>query len=66
MLQKPNLTIVVFVTLKIKVMAPKQIGLLGGLWGSFIPSINLIAVNSLSYRTEMGVFGQTDAQQAIT
>ena len=43
MLQKLNLT---FVTcdLQIKVTTPKQTGFLRGLWGSHIPSFNLIAV----------------------
>ena len=61
MLQKPNLT---FVTLKIKVMIPEQIGFLGGLWGSDVPSTDLTAENLLSYRVEMGqgVLGQTGGQ----
>ena len=36
----PNLSL----TLKIKVMMPKAIGILRHLWASYIPSFNLIAV----------------------
>ena len=43
MLWKPNLTFVISVTLKIKVMTT-QVGFLRGLWGSYILSFNLIAV----------------------
>ncbi len=44
MLPKPNLTFVTSVTLKIKVITPKQLGFLRGLWISYIQSINMIAV----------------------
>ena len=44
MLQKLNLTFVTPVTLKIKVTTPIQIGFFRGLWGSYIPGLNLIAV----------------------
>ena len=38
-----------FVTLKIKVTTPKEIGFLRGLWGSDIPGLKLMAVKLLSY-----------------
>ena len=47
MLQKTNLTFVTSVTLKTKVTTQKQIAFLRGLWGSYIPGFNLIAVQLL-------------------
>ena len=44
MLQKLNLTFVTTVTLKIKVMIPKQSYFLRTLWGLYMPCFNLIAV----------------------
>ena len=44
MLQKPNLTVVISVTLKIELLAPKWIGILRDHWGRYILSFNLIDV----------------------
>ena len=62
MLWKLNLTFVRSVTLKIKVTTPKQIGFLGGLWGSCIPGLKLIAVRLFEFLRGNGVFGQTDRE----
>ena len=57
-----NLTFVTSVTLKIKVATPKQISFLWGLWRSYIPGFELIAVNLFKLSHGIGVFGQTDGQ----
>ena len=44
MLGIQNLTFMTSVTLKIKATAPKGIGFLGILWGSYTQRINMIAV----------------------
>ncbi len=56
------------VTMKIKVTAPKQIGFLRGLWKSYIPGFNLVAVKYFFYHEEKHVFAQTDqpTDSAIT
>ena len=58
MSQKTNLT---FVTLTIKVTSPKQTDFLTGLWGSYIPGIDLIAV-ILFELTDRHTDTQTDSQ----
>ena len=65
MLQKPNLSFVTSVTLKVKVMTSKRRGSLRGLWGSYIPSINLIAVKllELSFANGVSLDRQMDGQQ---
>ena len=57
MLRKPNLT---FVTLKKKVTTPKRIGFLRGLWGSYIPGFNLIAVILFELTHENGCLTEFD------
>ena len=61
MLWKPNLT---FMTLKIGVRAPKSIGFLRGICGSYIPGLKLIVVKlfELLHGNNVQTGGETDGQ----
>ena len=61
MLQKPDLTFLTSVTLKINVTTPKWIWFFRGIWGSYTPCVKLIAVKLFALLHGNDV--QTDGQR---